>query len=87
ALGIWGAVAGIATATGPVVTQIFLQTIGWRWIMWINIPVALIALIFAVICLPGTPGNGAKSKELLSNAIAGIALAAIILGLELLNGG
>lgn len=85
ALGIWGAVAGIATATGPVITQLFLQIANWRWIMWVNIPIALIALIIVFRELPDTEGNGVKKSELLSSGLFGTALAAMILGLEFLH--
>ncbi|MCH9745365.1 MAG: MFS transporter, partial [Proteobacteria bacterium] len=56
ALGIWGAVAGIATATGPVVTQVFLTSASWRWVMWVNIPLAVICLIIAISSLPNHSG-------------------------------
>ncbi|MGD8165407.1 MFS transporter [Pantoea sp. FN0307] len=86
ALGVWGAVAGIATATGPVITQFFLQTADWRWVMWINIPIALLALGITFICLPNTEGNGVKKAELLSCGLFGTALIAIMLGIDFLHG-
>ncbi|MBD2805795.1 MFS transporter [Xenorhabdus sp. ZM] len=86
ALGIWGAVAGIATATGPVVTQFFLQVADWRWIMWINIPIALLGLVIITMYLPAAPGKGLKGREFLINGAFGFSLAAIILGLQLIHG-
>ncbi|WP_072021893.1 MFS transporter [Xenorhabdus nematophila] len=86
ALGIWGAVAGIATATGPVVTQLFLQIADWRWIMWINIPIALLGLVIITMYLPAAPGKGLKRREVLVNGVFGLSLAAIILGLQLIHG-
>lgn len=87
ALGIWGAIAGIATATGPVVTQLFLQIANWRWVMWINVPIAMLALATVAICLPTTLGNGLRGKELLSSALFGVALASSMLGLQFLQDG
>ncbi|WP_212112451.1 MFS transporter [Bartonella queenslandensis] len=87
ALGIWGAVAGIATATGPVITQAILQVADWRWVMWINIPIALLALLLAFSCLPTVTGNGAKTIELVISGLSGLALIAIVLGLEFLSNG
>ncbi|KAA1195703.1 MFS transporter [Photorhabdus heterorhabditis] len=85
ALGIWGAVAGIATATGPVVTQLFLQIADWRWVMWINIPIALLGLGIITAYLPAAPGKGLKGREVLVNGAFGFSLAAVILGLQLIH--
>jgi len=55
ALGIWGAVAGVATIAGPVLGGILVESAGWEWIFYINIPVAVVALWFAITRLPTLP--------------------------------
>ena len=55
ALGIWGAVAGVATIAGPVLGGILVESAGWEWIFYINIPVAIVALWFAITRLPTLP--------------------------------
>ncbi|MGY3961907.1 MFS transporter [Aeromonas popoffii] len=82
ALGVWGAVAGIATATGPVLTQVFLAMGDWRWIMWINIPVALVCLLLALVSLPSAPGRGLRGQDIAMSLLYGCSLAAAIIGLE-----
>jgi MFS family permease len=64
ALGIWGAVAGIATAMGPVVTQLFLIIASWRYVMWINIPIALICFLIGMLHLPSMAGSGIKFRNM-----------------------
>jgi len=46
ALGIWGGVAGLAVALGPVVGGAIVEGISWQWIFWLNVPIgaALIPL-------------------------------------------
>ena len=46
ALAIWGAIAGSGGAVGLVVGGSIVQTIGWRWVFFINVPIgaALLAL-------------------------------------------
>ncbi|MBU2849938.1 MFS transporter [Acidithiobacillus ferrivorans] len=85
ALGIWGTVAGIATATGAVVTQIFLVTADWRWVMWCNIPIALACFLIAAWGLPNTPGRGISIKDVLVSSVYGLSLAAVIVGIYLIS--
>jgi MFS family permease len=44
ALGIYGSVTGLAAAAGPILGGAVTQGLGWRWIFWINVPVALAAI-------------------------------------------
>lgn len=47
ALGIWGAVGGLAAATGPIVGGVLVDTFGWRSLFFINIPFCILALWLA----------------------------------------
>ena len=52
AIGMWGATFGISLALGPVVGGALVQSVGWRSIFWINVPVGLIALVFTIRFVP-----------------------------------
>jgi EmrB/QacA subfamily drug resistance transporter len=43
ALGVWGAVAGSGGAAGVLLGGILTDGLGWEWVLWVNVPVALIA--------------------------------------------
>ena len=55
ALGVWGAVAGSGGAAGVLLGGILTDGLGWEWVLWVNVPVALIALAL-------TPGLIAESR-------------------------
>jgi len=41
AIGIWGGIAGLAVAAGPVVGGAVVDGINWHWIFWLNVPLGL----------------------------------------------
>lgn len=44
ALGVWGGVAGAASAIGVLAGGILTDGPGWRWVMWVNPPVVVIII-------------------------------------------
>lgn len=52
ALGMWGAVAGVATIAGPLLGGLLVETAGWEWIFFVNLPVGVIALFLSITRLP-----------------------------------
>src|SRR2546421_980280 len=47
ALGVWGAVAGSGGAAGVLLGGILTDGIGWQWVLWVNVPIGLIAAAIA----------------------------------------
>src|SRR5215204_3679335 len=45
ALGAWGAVAGSGGAAGVLLGGVLTDGLGWEWVMWVNVPVALVAAL------------------------------------------
>ncbi|HKD34073.1 MAG TPA: MFS transporter [Gaiellaceae bacterium] len=41
AIGLWGGIAGLAVAAGPVVGGAVVDGINWHWIFWLNVPIGL----------------------------------------------
>jgi EmrB/QacA subfamily drug resistance transporter len=52
AVGVWGGVVGISMGLGPIVGGVLVETVGWRSIFWINVPVGLIAVLLTALVVP-----------------------------------
>jgi EmrB/QacA subfamily drug resistance transporter len=57
AIGMWGSVAGLSLASGPVLGGVLVSAIGWRSIFWINVPVGLIAIALTQRFVPESPAE------------------------------
>ena len=51
-VGIYGGLAGLAVALGPIIGGAVTQGIDWHWIFWINVPIGAAALPLAMRLLP-----------------------------------
>ncbi len=60
AIGIWGGVVGISMGLGPVIGGLLIQTVGWRWIFWINIPIGIAAIVLARLFVPESKAPRAR---------------------------
>ena len=52
ALGAWGAVAGSGAAAGVLLGGVLTDSLGWEWVMWVNVPVALLVLALTPGLIP-----------------------------------
>jgi EmrB/QacA subfamily drug resistance transporter len=55
-VGIYGGLAGLAVAMGPIVGGAVTQGIDWHWIFWINVPIGIIAVVLGIRLLPESYG-------------------------------
>ena len=53
ALGVWGGVAGLASAVGVFLGGVLTEGPGWRWVLFVNPPIAVLLLGAIFWLLPG----------------------------------
>lgn len=82
AFGIFGAIAGGGAALGLILGGLLTQTLDWRWTMYINVGIAVIALLGAVFEIKEPPrtGNAAVKLDILGVVLAGSGLAMVVYG-------
>ncbi|CAL9528865.1 MFS transporter [Streptomyces sp. enrichment culture] len=59
AYGIWGAVNGLAVASGPLIGGTLTEHVSWQWIFWLNVPLGIALLPLARLRLAESRGTGA----------------------------
>jgi EmrB/QacA subfamily drug resistance transporter len=55
-VGVYGGLAGLAVALGPIVGGAITEAIDWHWIFWINVPIGLAAVLLGRQLLPESYG-------------------------------
>jgi EmrB/QacA subfamily drug resistance transporter len=61
ALGVWGGMAGLASAAGVFLGGVLSEGPGWRWVMFVNLPVCVIVLISTFRLIPGERSRPSRS--------------------------
>ncbi|MDF3300406.1 MFS transporter [Streptomyces tropicalis] len=60
AFGIYGALAGSGSAIGFIVGGLLTQYLSWRWCLYVNVPIAVVAVAGALVLLHDRPGHAAR---------------------------
>jgi EmrB/QacA subfamily drug resistance transporter len=83
ALGIMAAAQAVGLGLGPALGGILLGTLGWRWIFWVTVPFAVLAVILGWLIVPKTKTLAADRRFDLPGALLLIpALAALLLAIS-----
>jgi EmrB/QacA subfamily drug resistance transporter len=84
AIGLWGGIAGLAVAAGPVVGGAVVDGIDWHWIFWLNVPIGLALIPLSALKL--TESHGPRPRlDLVGLGIAGVGLLGVTWGLVRAN--
>jgi EmrB/QacA subfamily drug resistance transporter len=81
AVGTWGAMGGIAAATGPALGGLLVDAYGWRAVFVVNLPVVALTLVAGAMVLTETREPGGRLPDPLSVALLGIGVATLSFGI------
>jgi EmrB/QacA subfamily drug resistance transporter len=80
ALGVWGAVGASALAAGLILGAVITDAVGWRWILWVNVPVGVVALLLTPGVLPRGRRDAGEPLDLPGATVAVAGLVALVYG-------
>ncbi|GAA1527848.1 EmrB/QacA subfamily drug resistance transporter [Agromyces terreus] len=80
AIGIWGGVAGLGVAVGPLIGGAVIEGMSWQAIFWINVPVGVISVALALLALPNSFGARLRA-DVVGLLLSGIGLLALVYGI------
>ncbi|HKS70224.1 MAG TPA: MFS transporter [Ktedonobacterales bacterium] len=82
AIGTWAAFTTITSAVGPVLGGWLVQTLSWRWVFFINVPLAAITLAATFLRVPESRDEGVTGRlDVVGAGLATLGLGALVFGL------
>lgn len=80
AIGVWGGIAGIAAAAGPILGGVLVTSAGWRLVFVVNVPIGLAAILLTARYVPAPPPR-ASSLDPAAQVVGVLGLAALTIAL------
>ncbi|GAU67843.1 putative drug efflux pump [Streptomyces sp. NBRC 110611] len=81
ALGVWGAVAGVAAVAGPALGGLLVSGLGWRWIFFVNVPVGALVLAALFLVVPDIRQGTTHRLDLTGVLVSSAAVFCLTFGL------
>src|SRR5262245_50560939 len=81
AIGTWSGFTSITAAVGPVLGGFLIERASWRWVFFINIPLALIVIALTFRHVPESRNPHAAGLDWVGASLATVALGGVIYGL------
>jgi EmrB/QacA subfamily drug resistance transporter len=80
AIGIWGGIAGLGVAAGPLIGGAVVEGWNWQAIFWLNIPVGIIAVPLALIALANSFGARVRA-DVPGVVLVGLGVLGVVFGI------
>jgi EmrB/QacA subfamily drug resistance transporter len=80
AFAVYGAIAGGGSAIGLLLGGVLTEYADWRWCFWVNIPIAILAIVAAVPIVPESRAPGDTSYDIPGAVLITLGLASFVYG-------
>jgi EmrB/QacA subfamily drug resistance transporter len=80
-IGLWGSVFGLSLAVGPLVGGALVDSVGWRGVFWINIPVGIAAIALTARYVPESRASVKRRLDPVGQLLVIIALGTLSYGI------
>ncbi|PWD51620.1 MFS transporter [Serinibacter arcticus] len=87
AFAIFGTVAGVGAAVGLLLGGVLTEFADWRWCLWVNVPVAVVALIAGQMVMTESRADGENRYDVLGAITVVLGLGALVYGFTLAEEG
>jgi EmrB/QacA subfamily drug resistance transporter len=82
AIGVWGAVGGLAAAAGPIFGSLLIDNIGWRGLFFVNAPLCIVAVVAGRrLLVESRDPNAHGLPDIVGALLATSAVALVVLGI------
>lgn len=81
AFGVYGAIAGGGAAIGLIVGGVLTEFASWRWCLGVNVPIALVVVLFAIPLVRESKAHGDTRYDLPGAVTATLGLVALVFGM------
>jgi EmrB/QacA subfamily drug resistance transporter len=80
AIGVWGGTVGLSMALGPLAGGVLVQSVGWRGIFWVNIPIGLAAIALTALFVPESRAPHGRRPDPVGQILIIVLLASLVYG-------
>ena len=77
AIGMWGAVFGLSMALGPIVGGALVDSVGWRSVFFVNVPIGAVALVLTAALVPESRAEHPRRLDPVGQVLVITALASL----------
>jgi EmrB/QacA subfamily drug resistance transporter len=81
AIGVWGGVVGISMALGPVLGGALVDSVGWRSVFVVNVPIGVLAIVLTTLFVPESRSERPRRIDPVGQVLVLVALASLTYGM------